>query len=156
MASVDSEDESAYVAYHGPLRVLHEIKVLLKYRAVNNYQNGEYLGQRLGDKILFSLILMSLYWQTGDWKEDGPTERSVAKIYNLNALLLAMVRARLCERARPLGTGGGERNGAPRLRIDACSCPVSACFAVERNQRIGFGYGVQNAVTKECSPLPAR
>lgn len=73
------------------MRVLHEIKTLLKYRAVNNYTDGEYIGQRLGDKVLFSLILMSLYWQTGKWSEgDGP-----ASVYNLNALLLAMVRAML-------------------------------------------------------------
>jgi hypothetical protein len=79
------------VAYHGPVRMLHEIKTLLKYRAVNNYTDGEYIGQRLGDKVLFSLILMSLYWQTGKWSEgDGP-----ASVYNLNALLLAMVRAML-------------------------------------------------------------
>ena len=78
------------MAYHGPVRVLHEIKTLLKYRAMNNYTDGEYIGQRLGDKVLFSLILMSLYWQTGNWSEgDGP-----APVYNLNALLLAMVRTR--------------------------------------------------------------
>ena len=43
-------------------------------------QDGQYIGQRLGDKILFSLIMMSLYWgQGGTFNNSG--------MYNTSALL---------------------------------------------------------------------
>mmetsp|Transcript_19576 Transcript_19576/g.37759 ORF Transcript_19576/g.37759 Transcript_19576/m.37759 type:complete len:449 (+) Transcript_19576:102-1448(+) len=66
------------------MRVLHEVKVLLRYRGLSNYTDGQYLGQRLGDKVLFSLILMSLYWQQGD-------SSSVRNLMNTSQLLLMMV-----------------------------------------------------------------
>lgn len=40
--------------------------VLLKYRTTKNYRNGDYLGARLGDKILLTFIIFSLYWSIGD------------------------------------------------------------------------------------------
>jgi len=42
------------------------LKTLVKYRTTRNYQSAEFLGPRIGDKLIFSLILMSLYWGIGD------------------------------------------------------------------------------------------
>ena len=33
-----------------------------QYRTLGNYRNPEFLGPRIGDKVIFSLLLMSLYW----------------------------------------------------------------------------------------------
>ena len=34
--------------------------VLFKYRTMSNYRNPEFLGPRIGDKLIFSLIIMSV------------------------------------------------------------------------------------------------
>ncbi|EFJ44628.1 hypothetical protein VOLCADRAFT_95021 [Volvox carteri f. nagariensis] len=40
--------------------------VLLQYRTSKNYRDGEFLGPRIGDKILISLLIMTLYLGIGD------------------------------------------------------------------------------------------
>mmetsp|Transcript_34646 Transcript_34646/g.48022 ORF Transcript_34646/g.48022 Transcript_34646/m.48022 type:complete len:603 (+) Transcript_34646:280-2088(+) len=47
-------------------RVLHELRVLLQYRAISNYKDVQYVMMRLGDKILFAFILTTLYWNEAD------------------------------------------------------------------------------------------
>lgn len=42
------------------------LKTLLKYRTSKNYRNPEFLGPRLGDKLIFSVLLFTLYWSKGD------------------------------------------------------------------------------------------
>lgn len=39
--------------------------VLFKYRTISNYRNPQFLGPRIGDKLIFSLLIMSLYWKVG-------------------------------------------------------------------------------------------
>lgn len=34
--------------------------VLFKYRTMSNYRNPEFLGPRIGDKLIFSLLIMSV------------------------------------------------------------------------------------------------
>lgn len=34
--------------------------VLFKYRTMSNYRNPQFLGPRIGDKLIFSLIIMSV------------------------------------------------------------------------------------------------
>jgi ABC-type multidrug transport system permease subunit len=43
-----------------------KVLVLLKYRTVAHYQDGEFLGVRFGEKIVYALLLFSLYWKIGD------------------------------------------------------------------------------------------
>lgn len=38
---------------------------LIKYRTRRNYQDGAFLGPRIGDKVLISLLIMTLYWNVG-------------------------------------------------------------------------------------------
>lgn len=42
------------------------LKTLLKYRTLKNYRNPEFLGPRIGDKLIFSIIIFTLYWSVGD------------------------------------------------------------------------------------------
>eukprot|EP00195_Chlamydomonas_chlamydogama_P009759 CAMPEP_0202901782 /NCGR_PEP_ID=MMETSP1392-20130828/14649_1 /ASSEMBLY_ACC=CAM_ASM_000868 /TAXON_ID=225041 /ORGANISM="Chlamydomonas chlamydogama, Strain SAG 11-48b" /LENGTH=615 /DNA_ID=CAMNT_0049588397 /DNA_START=85 /DNA_END=1932 /DNA_ORIENTATION=+ len=42
------------------------LKTLVKYRTSRNYQNPEFLGPRIGDKIFMGLLVMTLYLGIGD------------------------------------------------------------------------------------------
>ncbi|CAD7705429.1 unnamed protein product [Ostreobium quekettii] len=42
------------------------LRTLIKYRTTKNYQDPTFLGPRVGDKLVFAFILMSLYWGIGD------------------------------------------------------------------------------------------
>ncbi|KXZ47828.1 hypothetical protein GPECTOR_32g440 [Gonium pectorale] len=42
------------------------LKTLIKYRTAKNYKDGEFLGPRIGDKIMISLLIMTLYLGIGD------------------------------------------------------------------------------------------
>ena len=39
---------------------------LIKYRTSRNYRNPEFLGPRIGDKLIFSLLISTLYLGIGD------------------------------------------------------------------------------------------
>ncbi len=43
----------------------HGLKTLLKYRTTKNYRNPAFLGPRLGDKFIFSLLFFTIYWAKG-------------------------------------------------------------------------------------------
>lgn len=42
------------------------IKVLVKYRTSRNYRDPAFIGQRIGDKVVLSLLILTLYWGIGD------------------------------------------------------------------------------------------
>ena len=42
------------------------LKTLLKYRTLKNWRDPVFLGPRIGDKLLFSFIIFSLFWSIGD------------------------------------------------------------------------------------------
>ncbi|GIM04796.1 hypothetical protein Vretimale_9300 [Volvox reticuliferus] len=42
------------------------LKVLLQYRTLRNYRSMEYLGPRLFDKVIFAVVIMTLYLGIGD------------------------------------------------------------------------------------------
>ncbi|GAB4821435.1 hypothetical protein N2152v2_008481 [Parachlorella kessleri] len=56
------------------------IKTMLQYRTAKNYRNPAWLGPRLGDKVLMSFIIFTLYWKLGD-------DLSVNNIPNLTSVL---------------------------------------------------------------------
>ncbi len=47
------------------------LKTLIKYRTSKNYRDGEFLGPRIGDKIMISLLIMTLYLGIGDEFQDS-------------------------------------------------------------------------------------
>ncbi|KAG2450267.1 hypothetical protein HYH02_004778 [Chlamydomonas schloesseri] len=47
------------------------LKTLVKYRTTKNYRDGEFLGPRIGDKIMISLLIMTLYLGIGDEFNDA-------------------------------------------------------------------------------------
>lgn len=50
--------------------MLHHF-VPLQYRTTKNYRNGEFLGPRIGDKIIFSIIIFTLWWKVGECMPTG-------------------------------------------------------------------------------------
>jgi len=49
-----------------PPSSFRKLLTMLKYRTIAHYQDGEFLGVRFGEKIVYALLLFSLYWQIGD------------------------------------------------------------------------------------------
>lgn len=43
----------------------YALKTLLKYRTTKNYRSAEFLGPRLGDKFIFSILFFTIYWRVG-------------------------------------------------------------------------------------------
>ena len=56
------------------------LKTIVKYRTIRNYTDPEFLGPRIGDKLIFSLINMALYWGIG-------SDLSSDNLYNIMAML---------------------------------------------------------------------
>ena len=56
-----------------------ELLALVKFRTPRNYTDGAYLGSRIGDKILFMLVIVSLYWGKGK-PSDGATYASSMQV----------------------------------------------------------------------------
>ncbi|EOD09781.1 hypothetical protein EMIHUDRAFT_105511 [Emiliania huxleyi CCMP1516] len=74
----------AHLRRASPLRA---ILILLKYRALTDYRDPVYLGPRIGDKLVFSLIVLTLYLGEGG-------EMAPAKVAGVTGILF-MVTA-LC------------------------------------------------------------
>ena len=58
----DSAIEELAAQQPGSVR---RLGVLLKYRMATHYKSGEFLGPRIGDKLIFGLLIMTLYWDIG-------------------------------------------------------------------------------------------
>ena len=50
------------------------LKTLVKYRTPRNYRDPEFLGPRIGDKIMMSCLMWSLYWRAAParWRARRP------------------------------------------------------------------------------------
>lgn len=48
------------------VHTLYGLRTLFLYRTLKNYSDPEYLGPRLGDKILTTFIIFTLYWGIGN------------------------------------------------------------------------------------------
>jgi ATP-binding cassette subfamily G (WHITE) protein 2 len=70
---------------HAPSE-LSRLVTLLKYRAVAHYQSGEFLGPRFGDKAIFALLILSLYYGIGE--ETDP--QSIASVASLLFFICAL------------------------------------------------------------------
>jgi hypothetical protein len=65
---------------------LRQLATLLRYRMATHYQSGEFLGPRIGDKVVNGILILALYWGIGD-KEDTQSIQSTASLlYFVSAL----------------------------------------------------------------------
>ena len=60
----------------------------MQYRTTKNYQSGAFLGPRIGDKILISLLLMTLYLNIGRGRMEGRLWPETLNPKTLGQLLL--------------------------------------------------------------------
>ena len=93
-----------------PRLTLQAILILLKYRALTDYRDPVYLGPRIGDKLVFSLIVLTLYLGEGG-------EMAPAKVRSLEQSLAV---------SGPLGTLLG-LSGSP-LRPSWAVGPLGPCW----------------------------
>ncbi|KAJ8611882.1 hypothetical protein CTAYLR_005809 [Chrysophaeum taylorii] len=63
----------------------HGVLTLLYYRSRRNFTDAEYIGARLGDKVLYGLVLASLFWG------EGSKARSEKNVTNTVGLLWFVV-----------------------------------------------------------------
>jgi ABC-type multidrug transport system fused ATPase/permease subunit len=63
-----------------------KLLTLLKYRMVAHYKDGEFLGTRFGDKIIYAILILSLYFGMGE----DPDPQSVASIASLLFFICAL------------------------------------------------------------------
>jgi len=67
----------------GPLK---QLGTLLRFRMVTHYKNGEFLGPRIGDKIMFGCLILSLYWGIGDKQDAQAIQSTASLLYFVSAL----------------------------------------------------------------------
>jgi len=65
---------------------LRRLGVLLKYRMVTHYKSGEFLGPRIGDKVIFGLLILSLYWDIGSGTDAQSIQSTASLLYFMMAL----------------------------------------------------------------------
>ncbi|PSC74385.1 P-loop containing nucleoside triphosphate hydrolase isoform B [Micractinium conductrix] len=56
------------------------LRTLMKYRALKNFKSPDYLGPRVGDKLIFSLLIFTLFWKVGK-------DLSSGNLINISAVL---------------------------------------------------------------------
>mmetsp|Transcript_9062 Transcript_9062/g.12548 ORF Transcript_9062/g.12548 Transcript_9062/m.12548 type:complete len:577 (+) Transcript_9062:186-1916(+) len=64
---------------HEPPSEMRRLLTLLRFRMIPHYKSGQYLGVRFGDKILFSLLILSLFFGIGD-KTDSQSILSISSL----------------------------------------------------------------------------
>ena len=67
----------------GPMQ---QLSTLLRYRMVTHYKDGEYLGPRIGDKLIFGLLILSLYFGIGDETDTQSIQSTSSLLYFVSAL----------------------------------------------------------------------
>ena len=70
---------------------LREITALFRYRTPRNFTDGAYLGARVGDKILFMLVIISLYYGKGTPKGGSDLASSASAFSTVVPSVLFMV-----------------------------------------------------------------
>jgi len=65
---------------------LRALGTLLKYRLGAHYRSPEFLGPRIGDKVLMSVLILSLYWGIGDQADAKSIQSTASLLYFISAL----------------------------------------------------------------------
>lgn len=64
----------------------HGIATLLKYRTMTHIRSPDFLGPRFGDKIMFSVLILSLYWKIGEQTDAQSIQSTASLLYFIIAL----------------------------------------------------------------------
>mmetsp|Transcript_20283 Transcript_20283/g.28311 ORF Transcript_20283/g.28311 Transcript_20283/m.28311 type:complete len:604 (+) Transcript_20283:493-2304(+) len=67
--------------------MIHGMKTIFRYRTLTHYSSGEFIGPRLGDKIIFSLLILSLYYGIGDKTDIQDMQSTASMLYFIVAIL---------------------------------------------------------------------
>ncbi|MEW5308615.1 MAG: hypothetical protein WDW38_000559 [Sanguina aurantia] len=97
-------------------------KTLVKYRTVKNYQDPAFLGPRIGDKVLISLLIMTLYLNVGKDLSNG-------NIVNISAVLYMWVTLPAFGAAAYIPSLVLERSLFVRERADGLYYVITYLFA---------------------------
>merc|ERR1711865_1245201 len=65
---------------------LHGILTLLRYRTMTHIRSPDFLGPRFGDKVMFSVLILSLYWMIGEQTDAQSIQSTAALLYFIIAL----------------------------------------------------------------------
>lgn len=63
-----------------------KLMTLLKFRMTAHYKDEQFLGTRLGDKVFFGLLILSLYWGIGDDPDPQAITSTATLMYFIAAL----------------------------------------------------------------------
>mgnify|MGYP003684274809 CR=1 FL=1 len=55
-----------------------QLLTLLRYRMLTHYKSPAFLGPRIGDKVMFGVLILSLYWDIG--KKEDPQSIAVRRL----------------------------------------------------------------------------
>ena len=71
--------------------VWHEMVCLFRYRALKNWRTSEYLGARMGDKVLFLFVMVTIFWGIG--RKQGPAgwQPSTSDIMSIPSVLFMTI-----------------------------------------------------------------
>ena len=62
------------------------ISILWRYRSRKNYQSPEFIAPRLGDKVMFALLILTLYWNIGESTDAQGMQSTASLLYFIMAL----------------------------------------------------------------------
>ncbi len=74
-----------------------------QFRTLSNYRDPQFLGPRIGDKLIFSLLIMSLYWKVGK-----VCDRRLHTSTPITPMLQIEGSSTLCAHLRPSGPSSAE------------------------------------------------
>jgi len=69
-----------------PPSEFRKLCTLLRFRMIAHYKDGEFVGTRFGDKIIFSLLILSLYWGIGKNTDSQSIQSTAALLYFVAAI----------------------------------------------------------------------
>lgn len=69
-----------------PPSELSKLWTLLRFRMIAHYKDGQFLGTRFGDKIVFALLILSLYWGIGENRDAQSIQSTASLLYFVAAI----------------------------------------------------------------------
>eukprot|EP00339_Tiarina_fusa_P022297 CAMPEP_0117025940 /NCGR_PEP_ID=MMETSP0472-20121206/19112_1 /TAXON_ID=693140 ORGANISM="Tiarina fusus, Strain LIS" /NCGR_SAMPLE_ID=MMETSP0472 /ASSEMBLY_ACC=CAM_ASM_000603 /LENGTH=674 /DNA_ID=CAMNT_0004732795 /DNA_START=65 /DNA_END=2089 /DNA_ORIENTATION=- len=80
------DSSSSRMQHHQAPSEWSKLITLLKYRGVAHYQDGEFLGTRFGDKLVFALLILSLYYGIGEETDPQSVASTTTLLFFIAAL----------------------------------------------------------------------